>query len=66
MTAMAITNKKQNLHRLTVCAPSQLLENVQQRRNELIKLTGVRISTSSVVSGLLKAGLEATSTAPNN
>jgi len=63
---MTINNKKSNLERLTVCAETQLLDNVQQRRNELIKLTGVRISTSACVSALLKAGLEATNTAPNN
>ena len=60
---MTTTNKKSNLTRLTVCAETQLLDAVQQRRNELIKLTGVRISTSATVSALLRAGLEAQRTA---
>ena len=61
-----MNNKKQNLTRLTVCAETQLLESVQKRRNELQKLAGVRISTSAVISSLVRAGLEATSTGPNN
>jgi len=59
-------NKKSNLTRLTVCAESELLDSVQQHRRLLLEQKGLRVSTSSAISALIRAGLEAARTAPNN
>lgn len=59
-------HKKQNLERLTITTEPSLIKNVQQHRLELARRTGLRISVSSTVSALIRAGLEAQRTAPNN
>lgn len=59
-------DKHENLTRLTVTAEPSLLHSVQQHRRELVERTGLRVSTSATVSALIRAGLEATRTAPGH
>lgn len=54
-------NKKSKLSRLTVCAETELLDSVQQHRRLLLEQKGLRVSTSSTISALIRAGLEAAS-----
>ena len=57
MVLGAIMNKKSNLTRLTVCAESELLDSVQQHRRLLLEQKGLRVSASSTISALIRAGL---------
>lgn len=51
-------NNKENLVRMCTAIEPSLLESVQQHKRELAKRSGLRISTSSAVSALIRAGLE--------
>lgn len=62
---MNSVDKKPNLERLTITTEPSLIENVKQHRLELVRRTGLRVSTSAAVSALIQAGLEAQRTAPN-
>lgn len=55
-------NKKSPLMRINVTADKSLLDQVQQHKREIEAHTGLRVSTSSAISALIKAGIEA---APN-
>jgi hypothetical protein len=51
-------NKKSPLMRINVTAEKSLLDQVQQRKREIEAHTGLRLSTSSTISALIRAGIE--------
>lgn len=56
------TDQRAHMSRLTFTTPPEVLERVEAKRAELEKQTGLRVSTSGLVTSLIRAGLDATRT----